>query len=145
MADIGMLGDLSLVDACPDRDTWHLVLDEHTGVMAELLPSRGVLALSACLGRPVSPDRTVLNELLLRYGHAWHLTGGISASLDDAAGEFHLLMQLGAADLTASVLREHLSTFADRVRCWRYLLSRPMNGADAVPGDALLALAIGRV
>ncbi len=146
LADIGPLCDPYLVQAHPEDNNWHLVFDEDTELWLELMPAQGSLVLSAEIGTPGPGDRKALYEILLLYGFAWHVNGGLSVALDDADGGLHLMQHLGASDLSADQLAQHLTTFIARLRTWQELVAQPLAAlADHLQGKALLDFAIGRV
>jgi hypothetical protein len=118
---------------------WHIAADEETPLFAELVDARGILVLSADLGKPAEGNRLSLYELFLRYAHVWDVTSGLRMSLDAADGSAWLLVDCAARELTLSSLSEALLAFANQVRVWREIVATPPK-ALAEPGSIDLLL-----
>ena len=119
MKEIGPLANLCAVRAYPAERMWQLAVDEETIVFAELAPSGGNLVLSAELGPPPDIDRANFYELLMRYAHAWHLTGGLRIGLAEGDASLWLLRDCCAVDLAPLEFAEMLSDYVANIRAWR--------------------------
>ena len=93
MTDVGPVADLLVVDAYASENLWHIAVDEETPLFAELVDARGILVLSADLGKPADGRGSSLYELFLRYAHVWDATRGLRMSLEAANGSVWLLLK----------------------------------------------------
>jgi len=138
MAEIGPVADLLVVDAYPEEKMWHIAVDEETPLFAELVEARGMLVLSADLGKPATTNRASLCQLFLRYAHAWDATGGLRMSLDEAEGSAWLLLDCAARELTLASLAEELAAFAHKLRTWREIVASPGKAIEQPGGIEML-------
>src|SRR5262245_8796270 len=79
---------------------WAAVFDDGTVVVAEWIPARGVLALSADLGFPPEEHISTVQETMLVYNSLRHRTAGASMALAEPAGELVHLCDFDGRDLT---------------------------------------------
>jgi hypothetical protein len=123
MADVGPVADLCAVEYYASESVWHIAVDEETAVYADLAPSRGVMVLSAEVGKPDAGDLKTLYELFLRYAHVWDANDGLRMSLDAPDGDVWLSFDCAAQDMTAAELGRTLRAFAGRVKAWREIVA----------------------
>jgi hypothetical protein len=123
MADVGPMADLCAVEYYPSESVWHIAVDEETAVYADLAPSRGVMVLSAEVGKPAAGDLKPLYELFLRYAHVWDANDGLRMSLDAPDGDIWLSFDCAAQDMTAAELGRTLTAFAGKVKAWREIVA----------------------
>ena len=123
MAEVGPIADLSVVDAYPSEDMWHVAVDEDVAVFLEMSPVRHVLVLSSELGKPAAGDLKALYELFMRYAYTWEAGGGLRMSLDAPEGQVWVLMDCAAQEFSAGELGHTLRAFANKVRAWREIVA----------------------
>lgn len=121
-----------------DAPRWAAVFEDGTVVVAEWIPARGVLALSADLGFPPEEHISTVQETLLVYNSLRHRTAGASMALAEPAGELVHLCDLDRRDITPAKLATSLSDFAKQSSAWRKVV------ADGARIDAALAEAASR-
>ena len=134
-----------LSESYPEKQAWHLVVDEDVQVLAEMAPSRGMLVLSGAVGASAGGDHARVYELMLRYAFVWDATQGLRLGLDDTGSVVHLLQDIAIDGLDAHRFSELLSDFVSRLRGWRTIVAQPVETlSDPERASALLEFAISR-
>jgi hypothetical protein len=122
------------VEATLEGSSWQVLMDDAPdGVAIELDAPRKVLTLSAEIGAPAvaEQDKAAFHELVLRYNHHAHTTGGLCLALmPDTSGSFSLMRDIAASDLTAQELTDYMADFTQKILAWRDLMEQ-----TPIPGD----------
>lgn len=144
-AEVGPAGDFWVVDEYLDESLWHVAVDDKRVVFAELDEARGVIALSAEIGRPPASATAAFLQTALIFNHGWTESGGARLSLAGPDGSFWLIGDI-AAEIEARPLAERIQRFAQAAQGWSEVLAgRADAAADAMDEINSLSFAAIRI
>ena len=122
MAEIGPCLNLLELTEYEDDDSWWLVFDQQTVVIADYVAAEDRLVLSATVATPAAADRLRIYATVLQYNYHWEDTGSIRMALEGPAGSLVQISDLRVTGLDLQTLHNGLSNFNDKIHAWREAL-----------------------